>query len=113
RIDVGEVDRLAEVGKREPGRLGVAVDRNDPHAELLHPPDRAALVPAGADEEDGLTPHRRATLLARAAAGGVTVADVAHDQTQLPSHSLRVQLREEPRACPRAAPPVARALRFL
>src|SRR5439155_16346693 len=87
---------------------------HDPHAELLHPPDRAALVPAGADEEDGFrSPHRGATLLAGVAAGSVTVADVAHGQTQLSSDRLRVQLREEHRACSRAALAVAGVAGFL
>src|SRR5205085_1411495 len=66
RVELVEVDRLADVGELEPWRLGVAVDRDDPHAELLHAPDSAALVPARADEEDGLGgPHGGATLLGR------------------------------------------------
>ena len=62
-LRVGEVDRLAGVGHREPRRVGVPVDRDDAHAELLHALDRPALVPAGADEENGL---HRAMLIARA-----------------------------------------------
>ena len=52
--DVGEVDRLADVGHLQAGRIGVAVDGDDAEAELLRPQDRAALVAPGADEEDGL-----------------------------------------------------------
>ena len=57
RLDVGEVDRLAHVRDRQAERLGVAVDGDDPEAELPRPQDRTALVPARADEEDRL--HRR------------------------------------------------------
>ena len=49
---------IAGVGRREPRRVRVAVDRDDPHPELLDARDRAALVPPGADEEDGLSAQR-------------------------------------------------------
>jgi hypothetical protein len=52
RGDVGEVDRLSSIGLAEPERLGVPVDRDRTQAELLRPQDRAALVAAGADEQD-------------------------------------------------------------
>ena len=47
----------------EAGRVRVAVDGRDAQPELLRPQDRAALVPAGADEEDGLR-HGAMMLLA-------------------------------------------------
>ena len=68
-LGVGEVDRLARVGDREPGRVGVPVDRDDAPAELLHALDRPPLVPAGADEENRL---HRAMLIARAHARRLT-----------------------------------------
>jgi hypothetical protein len=40
------------VGDREPRRVGVAVDGDEPDAELLQPRQGATLVAAGADEED-------------------------------------------------------------
>jgi len=52
RVHVGEVDDLAHPCDLEPGRGRVAVDGHDPHAELVHALDRAALVPARADEEE-------------------------------------------------------------
>ena len=42
----------ADVGVREPGRFRVPVDGDDAVAELLHAQEAAALVPAGADEEE-------------------------------------------------------------
>ena len=51
--DVGEVDRHADIRLGEPGCARVAVDGHDPVSELPHARDRAALVPAGADEENG------------------------------------------------------------
>ena len=54
RVDVGEVDRLGDVGDLQPERVGVAVDRDDADALLARLQDRAALVAPGADEEDGL-----------------------------------------------------------
>ena len=47
RGDVHEVDNLGQVG------LAVSVDRDHAQAELPRPPDRAPLVPARADEENG------------------------------------------------------------
>ena len=61
RLDVDEVDDLGLVGVLEPGRVGVAVDRDDAQPELLRAQDRAPLVAPRADEEDGL--HSRAMLL--------------------------------------------------
>ena len=52
-LDVGEVDELADVRRAEPERVGVAVDRDDAVPELLDALDRAALMTAAADEEDG------------------------------------------------------------
>ena len=57
RLDVGEVDRLATSADGQAERLGIAIDGDDPEAELSRPQDRTALVPARADEEDRL--HRR------------------------------------------------------
>jgi hypothetical protein len=54
RVDVGEVDGLRDVRDAEPERLWVAVDGDDPQAAAASVLDRPALVPAGADEEDGL-----------------------------------------------------------
>ena len=51
--DVHEVDELADIRRQEAERLRVAVDRDDLVPELLHALDRAALVAAAADEEDG------------------------------------------------------------
>ena len=54
RVDVGEVDRLGDVGDLQPERVGVAVDGDDANALLARLQDRAPLVAPGADEEDGL-----------------------------------------------------------
>ena len=58
RVDVGEVDRLGDVGDLQPEGVGVAVDRDDADALLACLQDRAALVAPGADEEDGLHSER-------------------------------------------------------
>ena len=63
RADVGEVDDLRDVRLGEPGRVGVAVDRDHAQAELLGLEDRPALVAPCADEEDGL--HAGRMLLRR------------------------------------------------
>jgi hypothetical protein len=52
RGDVHEVDYFADVGLAEPQSLRVPVDRDHAQPELLRSPDRAPLMPAGADEED-------------------------------------------------------------
>ena len=52
-LDVHEVDELADIRRAEPERVRVAVDRDDAVPELLHALDRAALMAAAADEEDG------------------------------------------------------------
>jgi hypothetical protein len=52
RLDVAEIDHLWHVGLGEPERVGVPVDGDDAQPELARALDRAALVPAGADEED-------------------------------------------------------------
>ena len=54
RVDVGEVDRLRDVGDLKPERVGVAVDGDDANALVARLHDRAPLVAPGADEEDGL-----------------------------------------------------------
>ena len=54
RVDVGEVDRLRDVGDLKPERVRVAVDGDDPNALVARLHDRAPLVAPGADEEDGL-----------------------------------------------------------
>ena len=54
RRGVGEVDDLADVGDPEPRCVRVAVDGDDANAELARALDRATLVPACADEQDGL-----------------------------------------------------------
>ena len=56
--DVGEVDDLGDVGRREARRLGVPVDRRDPQPAGARLLDRAALVAPGADEEHGLHGRR-------------------------------------------------------
>ena len=61
RVDVGEVDRLGDVGDLQPERVGVAVDGDDANALVARLQDRAPLVAPGADEEDGL--HTAAMLL--------------------------------------------------
>ena len=50
--DVEEIDDLTDVGDWQAGGVGVAVDRDDPHAQLTKTHERAALVPSGTDEED-------------------------------------------------------------
>jgi len=50
--DVGEVDRLGDIRYLQPRRVRIPVDGDDPHSELLRAQDRAALMPAGTDEED-------------------------------------------------------------
>ena len=62
-VDVREVDDLRDVRLREPERVRVPVDRRDAQSQLLRPQDRAALMAAGADEEDG--PGHGAMLLGR------------------------------------------------
>ena len=54
RVDVGEVDRLRDVGDLKAERVGVAVDGDDANALVARLHDRAPLVAPGADEEDGL-----------------------------------------------------------
>jgi hypothetical protein len=54
RLDVGEVDHLGHVRVGQSGRFGVPVGGDDARPQLAHPRDRATLVPACADEEDGL-----------------------------------------------------------
>ena len=56
-IDVGEVDDLTNVGARQSRRVCVAVDRDDPPAQLLDPLERPPLVASGPHEED--RGHRR------------------------------------------------------
>ena len=63
RLDVGEVDDLRDVRLREPWRVGIPVDGRDSKAQLLRPENRAALVAACTDEENG--PHGRRILLRR------------------------------------------------
>ena len=58
-VHVLEVDDLADVGGLEAERGAVPVDGDDAEPELLRAPDRAALVAARADEEDGLSAHPR------------------------------------------------------
>ena len=53
RGDVHEVDNLGHIGLAESESVGVSVDRDHAQAELPRPPDRAPLVPARADEENG------------------------------------------------------------
>ena len=54
RVDVREVDGLADVGDLQPERVRIAVHRDDAKALLARLQDRATLVAPGADEEDGL-----------------------------------------------------------
>ena len=54
RRHVAEVHDLEGVGLGKPERLRVAVDGDRLETELARARDRSALVPAGADEEDGL-----------------------------------------------------------
>ena len=56
--DVAEVDDLCDVGRREPGSVGIAIDGRDAQAARASLLDRAALVAPGADEEDGLHGRR-------------------------------------------------------
>ena len=99
RVDVGEVDRLCDVGDLEPERVGVAVDRDDADALLARLQDRAALVAPGADEEDGL--HTAAMLLddprevtaATAAGRGTRRASSARSRSRRRWLSLRPDAR--------------------
>jgi hypothetical protein len=52
RVDILEIDDLACVSLLEAERLGVAIDGDYAVTELTCPQDGAALVPAGAYEED-------------------------------------------------------------
>ena len=61
--DVGEVDDLRDVRLRQPRRVRIPVDGRDAKAQLLRPENRAALVAACTDEENG--PHGRRILLRR------------------------------------------------
>ena len=54
RVDIGEVDRLGDVGDLQAERVGIAVDGDDANALVSRLHDRASLVAPGADEEDGL-----------------------------------------------------------
>jgi hypothetical protein len=58
-IEVAEIDDFAGVGLGETGSGGVPVHRDHPKPEAPSLLDRAALVPAGADEEDGSRHGRR------------------------------------------------------
>ena len=53
-LDVDEVDHLGHVRVGQPRRLGIPIGSDNPRAELAHPRDRTPLVPARADEKDGL-----------------------------------------------------------
>ncbi len=61
RIDVGEVDGLADVCSPQAECIGVAVDGDDADALLARLQDRATLVAPGADEEDGSSPRADAS----------------------------------------------------
>jgi hypothetical protein len=52
RVDILEVDHLAHVSLLEAERLGVSVDGDDAMPEFARPQDGAALVAAGAYEQD-------------------------------------------------------------
>jgi hypothetical protein len=54
--DVQRVHDLGRVDERQPRRLRVPVDGDEPDAERLQVRERAPLVPPGADEE-----HRRSS----------------------------------------------------
>ncbi len=54
RLDLREIDHVRVVGMRQPNRLRIAVDRDDPQPELLGPQDRAPLMAARTDEKDAL-----------------------------------------------------------
>jgi hypothetical protein len=56
--DLGEVDHLGDVGGGEPGRIGVPVDCRGAQTAGAGLLDRAPLVTARADEEDGLHGRR-------------------------------------------------------
>ena len=56
--DIAEVDDLCDIGRREAGGVGVAIDGCDAQAARAGLLDRAALVAPGADEEDGLHGRR-------------------------------------------------------
>ena len=56
--DVAEVDDLCDIGRREAGRLGIAIDGDDAQAARACLLDRAALMAPRADEEDGLHGRR-------------------------------------------------------
>ena len=96
--DVGEVDRLADVGSLQARGLRVAVDRDDAMAELLRPEDRTALVAPGADEEDGLHVARDAIPSSRAG------REDRCDPVPAPAHAgvLAAEARAHPR--PRKSP---------
>ena len=52
RLDVGEVDDLALVGRGKARRFRVAVDGDDAQPELARALDRTPLVPPRTDHED-------------------------------------------------------------
>ena len=92
RVDVGEVDRLADVRHLEPERIRVAVDRDDAEAAARGLQDRAPLVAPGADEEDGLhsapmlgrsTDECRARSRWRRRAGGTRPAASARSRSRV------------------------------
>jgi hypothetical protein len=56
--DVEKVHDLTDVCDAQARGVGVPVDRDDPHAQLTKAHQRAALMAAGADEEDSRVPER-------------------------------------------------------
>ena len=86
RVDVGEVDRLCDVGDLEPERVGVAVDGDDANPLLPRLQDRAPLVAPGADEEDGL--HTARCYCAFARLPRLRSAGAAEERDALPARDL-------------------------
>ncbi len=101
RVDVGEVDRLGDVGDLKPERVGVAVDGDDADALLARLQDRAPLMAPGADEEDGLHTGRCYSALPlscrrRSSASG------KRNETRVPARDLAAVALAQPRPDPAA-----------
>ena len=100
----------------EPGRVRVAVDRDDAEAELLRAQDRAALVAAGADEEDRAHVARDAIRRWARSRGASPAASERRHEEREPLDSARSRSRSPARSStqtrrPRYVPRDQRLLR--
>jgi hypothetical protein len=84
RVDVADVHDLCRVGFAKPCRAGVAVDRDNPEAELARARDRAPLVDARTDEENRSRQRRAMLDAAHILRRGVEKVVAIHQPNFLP-----------------------------